>query len=393
MDPDSVIVEPLDASPLPRRRRRYRTGRGAGVAALPESWRALLTRWIARGGRSRWDTLARDAGAAQLQTATALLDWLVRQGWAQVEEERRHGEWWPTRVELIDLPALRVGLGLPDEEALAAQWHALRSALAADADPIVSEALTALDALPAARALARGQLLAAALRWRDQQRSGTRRDFALYARGGTKAISDAEWRWLEENVDLAELGIERHTPLLFIAAPLALTTPTGHLELSAGTDFCAVTPATLDATCEAHHTLKRWRLVENRTSFERLARAREADTGVVWLPGFPPAWWRQAMARLLALAPAPAEIACDPDPAGIEIALSAGALWEERGLSWQPWRMGPAELAALATRAPLTARDRERLAALDTARLPVPLAQLAQWMLSHGEKGEQEGLL
>lgn len=393
MDTDSVIVEALDSSPLPRRRRRYRTGRGAGVAALPESWRALLMRWVARGGRSRWDTLARDAGAAELQTATALLDWLLRQGWAKVEEERRHGEWWPVRVELMDLPALRAGLGLPDEQALAAQWHKLRETLAAQADPFLTEALAGLDALPTARALARGQLLAAALRWRDEQRSGTRRDFALYARGGTKAISDAEWRWLADNVDLAELGIERHTPLLLIAAPVTLTTPAGRLELAAGTDFCAVTPATLDATREAHQTVQRWRLVENRTSFERLARAREPDTGVVWLPGFPPTWWREAMARLLALAPAPAEIACDPDPAGIAIALGAGALWEERGLPWQPWRMAPADLAALATRAPLTARDRERLAALDTARLPMPLAQLAQWMLSHGEKGEQEGLL
>ncbi|MEJ5211128.1 MAG: hypothetical protein WHV61_06835, partial [Burkholderiales bacterium] len=189
MDTDSVIVEALDSSPLPRRRRRYRTGRGAGVATLPESWRALLMRWVARGGRSRWDTLARDAGAAELQTATALLDWLLRQGWAKVEEERRHGEWWPVRVELMDLPALRAGLGLPDEQALAAQWHELRETLAAQADPFLTEALAGLDALPTARALARGQLLAAALRWRDEQRSGTRRDFALYARGGTKAVS------------------------------------------------------------------------------------------------------------------------------------------------------------------------------------------------------------
>ncbi|MEO1766194.1 DUF2399 domain-containing protein [Thiobacter aerophilum] len=392
-DTDPFIVEALDDRPLPRRRRRYRAQRGASVETLPQPWRALLVRWIARGGRSRWETLAKEAGAAELQTAQALLDWLVRQGWARVEEARRHGDWWPVRVELIDLPTLRTALGLPDEAALAEQWRLLREALQARCEPLFAQAVAELDGLPPARALARGQLLAAAKRWHEEERSGTRRDFALYARGSTKAVTDAEWFWLETRIDLSELGIERHTPLLLIAAPLTLITPTGRLELAAGTDFCAITPATVHAARQGEQSVARWRLVENRTSFERLARAREADTGVVWLPGFAPTWWREAMARLIALAPAPAEIACDPDPAGIEIALDAGRLWEARGLPWRPWRMAPADIAALPHRAALTPRDRERLAALDQARLPKQLAALAQWMLAHGEKGEQEGLL
>lgn len=54
--------------------------------------------------------------------------------------------------------------------------------------------LPALDALPPARALERAALLDAVERWRADGRHGTRRDFAQYARGATKAISPAEWQ-------------------------------------------------------------------------------------------------------------------------------------------------------------------------------------------------------
>mgnify|MGYP001348941980 CR=1 FL=1 len=43
-----------------------------------------------------------------------------------------------------------------------------------------------------------------------------------------------------------------------------------------------------------------WRLIENRTSFERSARQRTPDMAVVWLPGFPPGWWQESMRHLLA---------------------------------------------------------------------------------------------
>jgi hypothetical protein len=252
-----------------------------------------------------------------------------------------HADWWPVRVELRELPLLRAALG----------------------------------------------------RWREEQRSGTRRDFALFVRGTTKAVSDAEWRWLEDNLDLADFRIERHTPLLPVCAPITLVLPTGRLDLAAAPDCAATTPQTLASARAAEHSIARWRLVENRTSFERVAWSRAPDTGVLWLPGFPPTWWREAVARLLALAPAPAEIACDPDAAGIEIACQAGAAWEERGLEWMPWRMTVGDLEASPARSPLTARDRERLLAVTRGHLPPPLAALAQWMLDHGEKGEQESFL
>lgn len=110
-----------------------------------------------------------------------------------------------------------------------------------------------------------------------------------------------------------------------------------------------------------------------------------------WRPGPPdgidtlPADWK-------ALAPAPAEIACDPDPAGIAIALEAAMLWRQANLPWQAWRMEAARLAALPVRSPLNATDLEILARTRPG-LPAMLAELADWMAEHGEKGEQEGYL
>ncbi len=144
----------------------------------------------------------------------------------------------------------------------------------------------------------------------------------------------------------------------------------------------------------ASGTVSRWQLVENRTSFERVAKNREPDAGVIWLPGFPPSWWREAVGRLLDLAPAPAHIACDPDPAGIAIALKAAELWQERGLAWQPWKMAAADLASLRVRKPLTEGDRQQLTTMQQdPALPATLAELLKWMLEQGEKGEQEGYL
>jgi len=138
-------------------------------------------------------------------------------------------------------------------------------------------------------------------------------------------------------------------------------------------------------------TLRCWRLVENRTSFEQVVRSLPPDEGVIWLPGFPPGWWQTAVGRLLQLAPAPAAIACDPDPAGIRIALTAGRCWSELGLEWQSWCMSADLLQNLDARKPLTATDRELLAGLMQRQLPAELAQLSEWMLFSGEKGEQEG--
>lgn len=359
-----------------------------GLDTLPDDWRRLLKRWVKRGGDSRWETLKGDAGVGRQNLAQMLLDWLLDNGWVQLTEKFERAEWWPLRVQFLKPMQLRAALGIVDADVAAAQWQTLRATLPAD-----TPLLDALDALPPKTALTRTDLATKLACWQLEQRSGTQRDFALFARGSTKAISAAEWAWLAIATDLAEWGIDRHTPLLLLAAPVTLHLPQGALNLAACADFCALTPASLAASTSADGAPARWHLVENRTSFERVARTRAADAGVIWLPGFPPSWWREAVAHLLTLAPAPAEIACDPDPAGVAIALQAGALWEAARLDWQPWYMDIATLQRLPAQNPLNAWDQMRIAQLTQCVLPNVLSELLVYMNEHNVKGEQEGIL
>ncbi|MDQ3566058.1 MAG: hypothetical protein M3436_18860 [Pseudomonadota bacterium] len=101
----------------------------------------------------------------------------------------------------------------------------------------------------------------------------------------------------------------------------------------------------------------------------------------------------ESVEHLITLLPAAARIACDPDPAGIEIALQAGRLWEDVRLAWEPWCMDVQTLAALPGARPLESSDRERLQRLRQRPLPAVLGELAEWMLAHNRKGEQEGVL
>jgi hypothetical protein len=396
-DTHGIVIEEIAVgakSTLKGKRRRFRPGSPLPLDTLPHEWHSLLKKWLKRGGNSRWETLVKDAGTTHLALAESLLNWLLRHGWAIVEDERRHGSWWPQSLELRNLPQLRDALGINDKEQDAQHWQALREMLHAHCDDNFAPALLALDELPVHRALTRQDLIATLQRWQDTQQSGTRRDFALFARNDTKGLSESEWNWLEQTLDLAEFRIERHTPLLLLSAPLTLNMPRGQIDLTSCVDFAALTPATLQATTAASGTISRWQLVENRTSFERVARQREYDVGVIWLPGFPPNWWRSVVGQLLDHAPAPAYIACDPDPAGIAIALKAAELWRERGIAWLPWKMSATDLAALRVRKLLTEVDRLQLAALrQETVLPTQLSELAEWMLEHGEKGEQEGYL
>lgn len=370
------------------RRQRVAEQPPRGLDTLPDDWRSLLKRWVRRGGDRRWETLKGDAGVGRQNLAQVLLDWLLENGWVVLTEKFERAEWWPYRMQFQEPAKLRAALGIVDADMAVANWETARSALPPD-----TPLLDALDTLPPKMALARADLATALARWQLDQRSGTQRDFALFARGTTKAVSEAEWNWLNDAVNLAEWGIERHTPLLLLAAPIALQLPRGELNLAACTGFAALTPATLATAASAKGALACWHLVENRTSFERVARTLAPDAGVIWLPGFPPTWWREAIRHLLTLVPAPAAIACDPDPAGVAIAVQVGTLWHAAGLDWHPWHMEIATLQGLPSLSPLNAWDQMRITQLAQSPLPNSLSTLLAYMLEQNVKGEQEGIL
>lgn len=388
--------EYLGAGKTKKKRKRFAPVAQPDLVALQAisgEWKALLLECLSHGGASRWESWQKLAGLERKTLLEQLSGWLLRFGWIVIYEEFRSGDWWPYKLEWQHENALRKALGL---SIASEQADCLQALLAQIAQRCADQAdwwpaLDSLQAMPVRRAIARAELLLALQAWQEQQRSGTRRDFALLARGDTKDITEAEWAWLEEQLDLAGLGIAQHTPTLLLAAPLVLQLPAGSVDLGAAPDFIALTPASIAAATQVQGTIASWQLVENRTSFERVARARAPGVGVIWLPGYPPGWWQAMVARLLALAPAPAQMACDPDPAGIAIVMAAARIWQQQGLAFAPWHMAAADLRALGKRRPLTGRDREQLARLQQQALPAGLEALAQAMMELGEKGEQEG--
>lgn len=386
-------------SSLRGKRLRRAFGRPAPlIDAWPAAWRELLADWVRRASSDkpvRCDSLLARAGAQRTNAALQLFERLLSEGLVEAEERRdpQRREWQAYSLRFIDPAALRAALALPEPDARQRQWAEARST--ALALPQLAAARSALDALPPGHALDRLELLVALQRWHEEGRSdaaATRRDFAYFARSGTKSITDAEWRWLAEAVDLAGFGIAAHAPLLMIAADFTLAAPTGTLALGVLPGFIGLPPQALLAATGIHNGPKCWRAVENRSAFEKAAAARHAREAVLWLPGYPPGWWLEVMAHLLALAPAPLAVACAPDPDGIAIALQAARPWEDAGQTWTPWRMRAEDLTALAHRRPLSDRDRTLLTTLQHQPLPPELQELAATMLALGEKGEQESL-
>ncbi|NTV09253.1 MAG: DUF2399 domain-containing protein [Zoogloea sp.] len=392
----ATLDDPLRSTLGGKRLRRAFDRPEPDIDTWPAAWRELLTQWCRRASpetRLKWDSLLGRAGAALATSAEQLRAALLAGGLVEVGEQRDRRLGWQLKwLRFIDPAGLRRRLRLPEPDAARQAWEAARQC--EFGQPELDAAARLLDALPPARALARLELLEKLSAWLADGRSGTWRDFAQFARGGTKAVSEAEKTWLGEQLTLADFGVSAHQPLLFIRAPFSLITPHGRLDLSVVPDLCGVTPDTIALAISIDRQPAGWRMVENRTSFERAARQYGDTEAVIWLPGYPPGWWRESVRRLLALAPAPARIACDPDPDGIAIACTAGAIWEHAGLAWTPWKMDSGDLAQLQPRAPLSDRDRERLKTMmDKGIAPPTLARLADWMLAHGEKGEQEGLI
>ncbi len=379
------------------------------LPALRPAQLAVLQRWLKSHAQERaWQSLLDAAGMDALDRVDDLREGLLAAGALAVKEEFKSGQWRLSRIVWRDLPAVQQAAGVTtaaqhaaQRDDLAAQWRAL-----ADEHPWLAAAAQAAAQGNAAVQAQRLPLLLALLEWQQAQRTGLRQDFALAARGQTKGITATEWEWLDAHLSLENLGIGRFEPLLWLAGSLGLQkkcTETPSTEKH-NTDPQSVQVLALQhmgfvgvpcrqwaapwSVCQAP---KRYWLVENRASFERQAVQLPVGVCLVWLPGRPSDAWLQAMRWLLSQAPAPAAISCDPDPAGIQIALTAGQLWVDAGLSWTPEKMSPNVWKDGITRA-LNDYDRRVLAQLqEAAHLPAALADLRDFMRDSGVKAEQEG--
>ena len=371
------------------KRFRYSEKRDSiSLTKWPTEWRGLVAAWLRLAASSvTQQSLFRAAGNAR-HLAYDVLEGLLENGWIELEERFARGMWTPYRVVWISADDLREVLGIPRRDTVAkARLEALS---AGPGDSRLTGLHASLEGRPSKVVLARTALLASLGEWWDSERTGTRQQFSHFARGDTKLISQSEWDWLSAHISLDEAGISRHTPVIYLRAPFGLITESGRIDLTAVPDLVGLSPATVRAVKAIDGLACRWLLVENRTSFEDIARRAGDGDAVVWLPGFAPDWWLEAMAHLLSLFPREALIAADPDPAGIDIALRAGALW--RG-NWRPWGMSPETLRSIGKTKELNDYDRQRLAIqLASSELPAPLRALANCLLDSNRKGEQEAL-
>lgn len=360
---------------------------------------AVLQRWLKSHAQERaWQSLLDAAGKEALDIVDGLRDDLLMAGALAVKEELKSGQWRVARIVWRDLPVVQQAAGLTTAAELAAQrndlagqWHAM-----ANEHPWLALAAQAAAQSNAAVQAQRLPLLQALLAWQQEQRTGLRQDFALAARGHTKGITATEWEWLDAYLSLESLGIGRFEPLFWLAGTLVLQTESMDIQgvpvlALESMGFVGVPCRQWTSPWSVRLGPQRYWLIENRASFERQSAQLQAGVCLIWLPGRPSGAWLQAMRWLLSQAPAPAAISCDPDPAGIQIAMTAGQLWSDVGLSWEAQHMSPEVWRNGITR-DLNDYDRRVLAQLQAQHdLPETLARLRDDMLESGTKAEQEG--
>jgi DNA topoisomerase VI subunit A len=397
MDKTSIEVDKLSNN---RQRRKLSAFDSAALASLPRPQRALLLKWLKSSAERRnWDGLLRLVGS-DIDVAESLSQALFDCGAAAREEELKSGIWHPVALIWSDYETLCGAVGMTTRNTLSAtitaSWQASQHvvwqrARLADAYQSLQNSYTEKDA-------ARLLLLAKVNEWLEQGRSGTRRDFALFARGQTRQLSTGEWAWLHEICDLTDCGIERHEPALWLCGDLQLQIGERWLDIGAASDFVGLTPMTLSKLTAGKTSSTHYRLIENRTSFERIARASlnnrasgGSDEIVIWLPGYAPTWWRSAVGQLIAAVPAPVRISCDTDPDGVQIALNVAQVWLAKGLAWTAHAMGVTDIVAAAHKLPMSERDIQLAnTLLGNDDMNAELSALLHWCISHGQKAEQE---
>lgn len=389
------LDDPGRSSLKARRRVRAKVVQARSIQNWPAERRALLVEWLKRSKSEspRWQDLLKWANP-RVQLAVDTLQGLLLSGWVEVEEiknQQTRGVWQPMFVAWRSLDDLRGELGLIDPEAQRQQREAARIFRADDERLVPME--MALAQVPAQAILARRQLADKLAQWLREQKNGTRRNFAQEARGATKGITPAEWRWLEQTIDLTVCGIDEHQPLIRLGGAGQLLRDEQCLcDLGVLTGYLALTPDNLLAVTGLSK-VKRLCVIENLTSFESQVAKRIPGEMVIWLPGYAAAWWLDAFAALVRQVFGEVWIACDCDPWGIELAMRTAQVVEQQGKAWQPWMMGADTLRACKTLIPLSEADRLKLHLLLVADLPPILRELAQAQYDLSAKAEQEQYL
>lgn len=376
----------------PDKRTRAPNGQAPALWTLTPAEHDLLVKWVGAGAAEsrRVAALRKLAGAARLESAERLMERLLIAGWVSLDERRENGFWVPHTLRWLDLASLQSALGLPTRadrdsarETLERRLAALIECAERDIQAAARELLVQQPPLPHTTRRQRTELLEALHAWKQEKRRGMRQDFALFARPHSKAVTESEWKWLGERVPLEELGVERFAPVFWVSGNCSLRFPQGTLDLAC-VPFLGIPTAAAQQLQAVEGAVASYWFIENRASFERQASQRAADCVVIFIAGRPTDAWRAATERLLRCAPAHVHVSADADPAGLEIALTVGAVAQAAGCKWEARAMDLASVEQ-GKPLPLNAYDRVAIARL-RARVDVPSALIE--MLDHIEEQE-----
>lgn len=191
-----------------RRLRRAEKKNTSTISAWPAEWRELAVAWLRAGGASVLSKSLLKTSGNLRHLAYDAMEALLVAGWIELEDEFSRSAWIPHRLTWIDAEELRGLLGMRRADV----EKALRDVALADVP--TDSRLLPLHVSLAARGtkvvLARVPLIQRLDAWVAGKHSGTRQAFAQFARGDSEVISDDEWAWLAEHVDLKALGVSGH---------------------------------------------------------------------------------------------------------------------------------------------------------------------------------------
>lgn len=392
IDPDHITRTPLGV----RGHNLLLTPRGeARALLLSEEEQNLIRDWLgSRASRVRWSTLL--SAATHPVLAEDLLRRLLEAGWCEVELHAEAGQrqapLTPFWVSWRDMYGLRSLTGLADPSqraetvALWRGWQPVNAELAGLADSLGQR-------LPSSTLERRLKLAQALDDWLSAGQWGTERQFSQHAFGRSRVFNAGDRDWFAgHGIELEACGVSEHPLHLFLSGPLSLYADNEPLvSASLLGQGMALAPEALLTVSALRGSVRGVRVVQQLSVFDLLTRAAQPFL-TLWVPGHPHRRWRAAVGHLLARLQLPVQVACDLDPAGIAIALQVGAVAEQAGCAWQPWKMEADGLTLANGAQPLSDEDARRLARLDRRALPPMLAGLADAMHERQQKVEQEGL-
>jgi hypothetical protein len=216
------------------------------------------------------------------------------------------------------------------------------------------------------------------------------RELSVKVCGNTKGLLPIKSYLKRMLGNFEDYGITEHAVLIYCKGSIIGNVDACILDLSAAVDYAVLTEATASRFKPTQANIEYFLLIENQTSFEAAVSILPANTCCVFLSGYPPRHVQSFIKTLLTFKPVTGKIWCDMDPDGIEIALTAGKLFESVGAVWQAVGMDSEIYLKSEITKSIDERDRNKIRALKERFEARNFYDLLNEMEKSGKKVEQE---